>query len=79
MTIKKTTSMDKFLDENYRVVSWELDTFKEHAQAILDYPHSAELYVEFIIKLANQIQNKQWSGQRTLRPIIREDWDVGLW
>ena len=73
MTIKKTTSMDKFLDENYRVVSWELDTFKEHAQAILDYPHSAELYVEFIIKLANQIQNKQWSAQKNCRPVAREE------
>ena len=73
MTIEKTTPMDKFLDENYRVVSWELDTFKEHAKSILDYPHSAKLYAEFIIQLANQIQNKQWSGQRTLRPIIRED------
>ena len=66
MTIEKTTNFqiqqDKYLDENYRVVSWELDTFKEHAQSIIDYPHSAELYAEFIIELANQIQDKQWSG-----------------
>lgn len=77
MTIEKTTNFqiqqDKYLDENYRVVSWELDTFKEHAQSIIDYPHSAELYAEFIIELANQIQDKQWSGQRNCRPVAREE------
>ena len=79
MTIKKTTTevvknhMEEFFDENYRVVSWELDTFKEHAQSIIDYPHSAELYAEFIIELANQIQDKQWSGQRNCRPVAREE------
>jgi len=63
--------INKYLDEKYRVVSWELDTFKQYANAIKDYPQSATKYADFIIELADEIQASKWSGQRHLKPIYR--------
>ena len=66
--------INKYLDEKYRVVSWELDTFKQYANAIkenLDSTHSAKRYADFIIELADEIQASKWSGQRHLKPIYR--------
>ena len=70
--------INKYLDENYRVVSWELDTFKQYANAIKENLNnqqlvgdSAKRYADFIIELADEIQASKWSGQRHLKPVYR--------
>ena len=71
--------INKYLDENYRVVSWELDTFKQYANAIKENLNnqqlvgdSAKRYADFIIELADEIQNKKWASQQLYTPIFKE-------
>ena len=63
---------NNYLDEKYRVVSWELESFKQYANAIKENPQSAIRYADWVIELANEIQNKKWASQQLYTPVFKE-------
>lgn len=66
--------INNYVDEKYRVVGWELDTFEQYAKVIKEHPNAAERYADFIIELVEEIKASKWSSKR-LKPIYRGEFE----
>jgi len=55
-------TFNEYVDENYKVVSWELDHIKKYVGYMLKYPNSAELNGKFIVELIQEIRDHKWTA-----------------
>ena len=65
-------TFNEYVDENYKVVSWELDHIKKFVGYMLEYPSSAEITGKSIMKLIQEIQDHKWTANH-YKAVKRED------
>tara|TARA_R100000306_G_C4309754_1_gene109527 strand:+ start:101 stop:316 length:216 start_codon:yes stop_codon:yes gene_type:complete len=57
-----TQTFNEYVDENYKVVSWELDHIKKYTEMMIKYPHTVEQHCKFIVELIQEIKDHKWTA-----------------